>query len=131
MSRKVVVALWALGSATTSDSVGRYLTTSDLVAIFREWFVVSDENAGSAVSKVKAQMLDDHQYIAIAGGRDHIHLTEKGETALRQMMSTAKTVIGATVATLSFKERRDLLDFAQRMIAAAKKKPGSVKTELP
>src|SRR5262249_55243947 len=128
VSRKVVVALWALGSAGTADEVGRYLTTPDLVTTFRDWFVVSEENASPVVSKVKSKMWDEG-YIAIEGGKDHIHLTEKGKAAFHQIIASAKRVIGATIGILNPKERRALLDYAQRMIDTAKKKP--VGKELP
>jgi hypothetical protein len=127
VSRKVVVALWALRAATLSDSTGRYLTTSDLVATFRDWFVVSEDNASSFVSKVKTKMFDDHQYISIQGGRDHIHLTEKGEAALAQMVDSAKRIIESAISPLHQEERQELLRFAQRMVdnarITASKKP--------
>src|SRR5580693_5217382 len=116
-SKKVGVALWALSGSQRFDSLGSYLTTSDLVTTFREWFVVSESSAGPEVSKVKSALLD-LQYIKIEGGADHIHLNEKGAGAVRDMFTIARRVLGDTVKTLKFEERQLLLDFAQRMIAA-------------
>lgn len=118
-SKKVGVALWALGGSTKSDDVGRYLTTSDLVGTFRDWFVVSPDSANSEVSKVKADLFG-RQFIKVEGDRDHIHLTPKGEDAVREMHGIARAVVGQTVSGLSPDERRTLIDFAARMIATRK-----------
>ncbi len=124
LSRRVGVALWALGGATKVDDVGNYLVTSDLVTTFLQWFVVSEENASSVVSKVKAELFDIHQFIKVEGGRDHIHLTPKGEEAVRQMIAKAKKIVQSTVAALGPDEQRALLDFAVRMIATQRKPVG-------
>jgi hypothetical protein len=132
ISRKVILALLALGAASSADSQGKFMTTADLVNKFREWFVVSEESANSVVSKTKAKMLDDHQYISIQGGRDHLHLTEQGEAALRQILNNARTVVADTLKALHPEERKALLDFAQRMIAASHlKKPPAGVTQPP
>ena len=118
-SKKVGVALWALGGSTKRDDVGQYLTTSDLVTTFRDWFVVSENSANSEVSKVKTDLFG-RQYIKIEGDRDHIHLTTHGEDAIRQMRVVARKVVRQTLDALTAQERGVLLDFANRMIATKK-----------
>jgi hypothetical protein len=118
-SKKVGVALWALGSSTKADNVGQYLTTGDIVKTFRDWFVVSEPSANSQVSKVKTDLFD-LQFIKIEGDRDHIHLTQKGEDAVSQMLSVARKVLRDTLGVLTPEEHRVLLDFARRMIATRK-----------
>ena len=51
-SKNVGVALWALEVSKQEDRLGRYLTTSQLVSKFRDWFVVSDGSTSSQISKV-------------------------------------------------------------------------------
>jgi hypothetical protein len=121
LSRRVAIALWALGHATKADDVGRYLTTGDLVETFGKWFVVSEDNASSTVSKLKAELFDLHQFIKIEGGKDHIHLTQRGEEAARKMIATAKRTIESTLAALSPEEQCLLLEYAVRMIATQRK----------
>jgi hypothetical protein len=118
-SKKVGVALWAFGASAKSDDVGPYLTTSDLVRTFRDWFVVSAESANSEVSKVKTDLFG-RQFIKVEGDRDHIHLTSRGEEAAFQMQQIARSVVAQTVRGLSADECRTLLDFAARMIATKK-----------
>jgi hypothetical protein len=118
-SKKVGVALWALGGSAKVDDVGQYLITSDLVKTFRDWFVVSPESANSQVSKVKTDLFG-LQFIKIEGDRDHIHLTPRGEEAVHQMHLVARKVLRQTLVALTEQERGVLLDFAQRMIATKK-----------
>jgi hypothetical protein len=126
-SKKVGVALLALESSTQEDSIGKYLSISDLNRIFRDWYVVSENSAGSQVAKVKSDLFD-LGFIKIEGGADHIHLTAKGEEAVQRMHAVAINVIAPSVGVLSPDEQRILLDFAKRMIAT-KKPPG--KETLP
>jgi len=118
-SKKVGVALWALGGSKKRDDVGQYLTTSDLVTTFREWFVVSENNANSEVSKVKTDLFG-RQFIKVEGDRDHVHLTKAGEDAVRQMHAVARSVLWQTLDALTAQERDVLFDFAKRMIATRK-----------
>jgi hypothetical protein len=118
-SKKVGVALWALESSKQEDSIGKYLTISDLNRTFRDWFVVSEGSAGSQVAKVKSDLFD-LGLIKIEGGSDHIHLTAKGEEAVRQMHAIAMNVIAASVGVLSPEEQRLLLDLAKKLIATKK-----------
>jgi hypothetical protein len=118
-SKKVGVALWALGGSLKEDSIGRYVTTSDLVKTFRDWFVVSADSANSEVSKVKTDLFG-RQFIKIEGDRDHIHLTQSGQEAVRQMHAVARSVVRQTLAALTTDECKVLLNLAQRMIATKK-----------
>jgi hypothetical protein len=115
LSRRVGLALWALRNSTREDDVGKYLTTSDLTMTLRKWSVVSEESAGSAVSKLKAELFD-HQYIKIEGGRDHIHLSGNGIDAVRKMIARAKRATEATVGVLKPEEQSVLLDLSKRMM---------------
>jgi hypothetical protein len=118
-SKKVGVALWALGSSTKADGIGHYLVTGDLVKTFREWFVVSPDSANSQVSKVKTDLFA-LGFIKVEGDRDHLHLTERGEDAVRQMHTIARGVLRQTLEALTSGERGVLLDLAGRMIATRK-----------
>jgi hypothetical protein len=131
-SKKVGVALWALDASKKADNVGAYLTTSDLVGTFRSWFVVSENNASPEVSKVKNSMFD-LGLIKTEGGADHIHLTEKGEEALRLIKAQANTVLGIALSALRPGEQLALLEFAKRMIESRKKRDGdnSIQLDLP
>jgi hypothetical protein len=120
-SKKDAVALWALAGATRRDEVGLYLSNSELVATFREWFVVSSERASSVVSKVKKDLIDLN-YIKIEGGTDHIHLTTKGEHAVREMIGRATNLVSSTIIALGPEERRFLLNSARLMISQSRKK---------
>jgi hypothetical protein len=123
-SRKVGIALWVLARSTERDTIGEYLTTSDLVRTFREWLVVNEEGkkgAASVVSKVKGDLFD-LGYIIIAGGSDHIHLTEKGKAAAGEMMERANTAVQRAVSILTPDEQRALLGFANRMVGSMRKK---------
>ena len=115
------IALWALDGSTKEDGVGRYLSGSDLVATFREWFVVNKKSASSVVSKVKREMFKA-DFIMIAGGSDHIHLTEKGTAAARGMIERVSAVVRRSVSVLQPEERGLLLEFANRMLSASRKK---------
>jgi hypothetical protein len=126
-SKKVGVALWALDASKEVDRLGRYLTTRQLVATFRDWFVVSEKSANSEVSKVKADLFD-REFVTIDGGLDHIHLSQKGEAAVQELMGKARDVLEVTVNVLEPHEQLLLLNIAQRMIAT-KKKP--VRSEPP
>jgi hypothetical protein len=118
-SKKAGVALWALGGSTKTDDVGAYLSTNDLVKTFRDWFVVSEASANSEVSKVKTDLFG-RQFIKVEGDRDHIHLTGRGEDAVRQTHSVARVVLRQTLGALTAEERGVLLEFARRMIATRK-----------
>lgn len=122
-SKRVGVALWALSLSDKSDNVGKFLTTSDLSKTFRDWFVVSEASASSQVSKTKTDLFD-LGYVKTEGGNDHIHLTEKGQQALDEMIRMATGVVEKCVGVLNAEEQRFLLDFARRMIAT-KKPPAS------
>jgi hypothetical protein len=128
-SKKVGVALWALAGSKKEDSLGKFLTTHDLVTTLRDWFVVSEASASSGVSKVKDDLFD-LQYIRIEGGSDHIHLSESGEKAFREMTAIARRDLGVTIAALKLEEQAVLLDFARRMIATRKKPAGKEPLEL-
>jgi hypothetical protein len=131
-SKKVGVALWALAASKKEDSVGKYLTTHDLVTTLRDWFVVSEASASSGVSKLKDDLFG-LQYIRIEGGSDHIHLSESGEKAFREMTAIARRDLGVTISVLKPEEQAVLLDLARRMIAT-KKRPASKESldlELP
>jgi hypothetical protein len=121
-SRKIGIALWALAGSTKKDDVGLYLTVGDLVTTFRDWLVVNHKGASSVVSKVKKAMLKA-DYIMIAGGSDHIHLTERGRAAARGMFEKANEVIRQAISSLQPEEQRSLLDYANRMIGASRKRP--------
>jgi hypothetical protein len=121
-SKKVGVALWALDASKEEDRLGRYLTTSQLVSTFRNWFVVSEGSANSEVSKVKRDLFD-LDLIEIRGGIDHIHLNEKGEAAVRELMAKAREVLEITINVLENHEQLFLLNIAQRLIATKKKPP--------
>jgi hypothetical protein len=123
-SKKVGVVLWTLGSSTTSDSVGRYLTTAELVAQFREWFVVSEKSAGPEVSRAKKELLDGG-YIMVVGGNDHIHLTTRGEDALLDLRAKARETLRATLVNVHPDDRAQLLEIATRLIIAQKLQPAS------
>lgn len=131
-SKKVGVALWALAGSKNEDPFGKFLTTHDLVTTLRDWFVVSETSASSAVSKVKEDLFG-LQYIRIEGGNDHIHLTENGVKAVSEMTAVAKRVLGITLRVLTPEEHILLLDMAKRMIATKKKPVGkeSLSFEFP
>jgi hypothetical protein len=121
-SKKVGVVLWILHGSQTTDNQGKYLTTSELVERFRDWFVVGEKNAGPEVSKAKSALLDG-DYIMIAGGRDHIHLTSKGEKAVLDIRAKAKEALRGSLARLSSDDREQLLEIASRMVALKKMPP--------
>jgi hypothetical protein len=124
-SNKVAIVLWALANSPQRDTVGPYLTISDIVATFRKWFVAPDEGASSVVSKVKKDLFD-LDLVKIQGGTDHLHLTEKGEQVVKEMDLRARMVLGPTVSALSPEEQLHLLNFARRMIdQKSKKLPGT------
>jgi lysophospholipase L1-like esterase len=124
-SKKDGVALWALAGANQRDEVGPYMTISELVATFTDWFVVSDERASSVFSKVKKDLMDVN-YVKIEGGTDHVHLTPKGEQTVREMIARATDLVKSTISVLSLEEQRSLLRFAQLMIGNShKKRPDS------
>ena len=74
------------------------------------------------MSKVKRDLFD-LELITIHGGIDHIHLNEKGEAAVRELMAKAREVLEVTVNVLEPDEQLFLLNVAQRMIATKKKPP--------
>jgi len=123
-SKKVGVVLWILGSSTTADAVGKYLTTAELVAKFREWFVVSEKSAGPEVSRAKKELLDDN-YIMVVGGNDHLHLTALGEEALRELRTKARESLRTTLVNVHPDDRAQLLAIATRLITAQKLPPAS------
>lgn len=114
-SRKVVIALWALNTSPQKDDLGRFATTANLVKTFREWFVVSEKSANSVVSKVKNELWV-LGFIKIEGGNDRIRLSSKGESAVKDILTRAKDLLGLTVSALIVDEQTRLLDFALRMI---------------
>jgi hypothetical protein len=116
-SKKVGIALWALQASSKADEVGCYLTTSDLVETLMDWMVVSESSAGSMASKLKADLFD-LGFVRIEGGRDHIHLTERGAEATREMLEIAGNAIRRTMSAFDAGEQRVLLDFAKRMLSA-------------
>jgi hypothetical protein len=119
-SKKVGVVLLALDSSTMTDSEGKYLTVGEIAKLFREGFVVSESSVKSEASKVKNDLfaLD---FIKIQGGRDHIHLTKKGEAEAGRLLATATGIVQDTLSVLDPGEQRQLLNFAGRMIATIKK----------
>jgi hypothetical protein len=119
-SKKVGVVLLALESSTMVDEEGKYLAAGDIAKLFQEKFVASESSVKSEASKVKGDLfaLD---FIKIQGGRDHIHLTPKGEAAARRLLVTATPIVHDTLKVLDPQEQRQLLNFAERMIATIKK----------
>lgn len=120
LSRKVIVVLFTLASSTTRDEVGKFITTADINRTFRDWFVVNEGNVSSEVSKVK-DALFDLNFIKIEGGKDHIHLTASGETALREALGKATVILGETLTVLKPDEQRLMKDFAGRMLKTIRK----------
>jgi len=121
-SRKVIVVLWALSGSDTEDTVGKYLTTPDIANTFRDWFVVSESSVSSEVSKVKRELFDLN-FIKIEGGQDHIHLTQRGDDAVRGTLAKATSLVQETLRVLSPDEQLVLADFAKRMLKTVRKPP--------
>jgi hypothetical protein len=123
LPRKVLVVLFTLASSTSEDNVGKFITTSDINRTFRDWFVVNENNVSSDVSKVK-DVLFDLNFIKIEGGKDHVHLTEKGEEALRGALARASAIVGETLDVLKPEERNLMMDFASRLLRTIRKPVG-------
>jgi hypothetical protein len=121
--RKVLVVLFTLSSSTSKDDVGKFITTGDINRTFRDWFVVNESNVSSEVSKVKDALFDLH-FIKIEGGKDHIHLTEKGNEALRGALARARAILSETLDVLQPEEQNQLKDFAGRMLRTIRKPVG-------
>jgi hypothetical protein len=119
-SKKVCVVLLALDSSTMADSEGKYLTVAEIAKLFKEGFVVSESSVKSEASKVKNELFD-LDFIKIQGGRDHIHLTPKGEAAAGRLLATATGIVQDTLKVLDPAEQRQLLNFAVRMLETIKK----------
>ena len=122
VSRKVIVVLWALAGSGTDDKAGKYLTTPDIAKTFRDWFVVSEGNVSSEVSKVKRELFDLN-YIKTEGGHDHIHLTDDGQKAMRDAVTKATSLLQETLGVLKPGEQVVLADFAKRMLTTMRKGP--------
>ena len=116
-SKKVGVALWALSTSAKADKLGPYLTTSDLVKTFRAWFAKSESNASTEVSRVKNDLLTKC-LIKVEGGPDHIHLNDAGDEVVRQMMDTARGIIGEITNVLSPDEALVFYKLAKKVIDA-------------
>lgn len=106
-SKKAGIVLWALDQATAVDDMGSFLTTPEIAERFRMWSVVSPQSAGAEVSKVKADLFD-RNYIMMAGGRDHIHLTASGKEAVKNMRERVASAMGESLKTLDQADRRVL-----------------------
>jgi hypothetical protein len=120
LSRKVMVVLWAASSSDTKDDVGKFITMADINRIFREWFVVSENNVASEVSKVKNELFNLN-FIKIEGGRDHIHLTQKGDEAARLTLKKAAAIVQETLDVLAPDEQALLSEFAGRILSSMRK----------
>jgi DNA-binding MarR family transcriptional regulator len=120
--RKVLVVLFTLASSTSQDEVGTFITTGDINRTFRDWLVVTESNVSSEVSKVK-DALFELNFIKIEGGKDHIHLTDKGGKALRGALGRATAILGETLAVLKPEEQRLMKGFAARMLETIRKPP--------
>jgi hypothetical protein len=119
-SRKVVVVLWALASASAEDKTGKYLTTQDIARTFRDWFVVSEANVSSEVSKVKKDLFDLN-YIKIEGGHDHIHLSRDGEEAMHRTLTKARTLLQEVLGVLNPGEQLLLAVLTRRMLEGVRR----------
>jgi hypothetical protein len=118
-SKKVGLVLLALDSSTMTDNEGKYLTVGDIARLFRQGFVVSESSVKSEASKVKNDLFALN-FIRIEGGKDHIHLTPKGEAEARRLLTTATGMVEETLKVLDLGEQRQLLNFAARMLVRAK-----------
>jgi hypothetical protein len=119
-SKKVGVVLLALEGSSLIDEEGKYLTVSEIASLFRERFVVSESSVKSEASKTKNDLFE-LKFIRIEGGKDHIHLTPKGEAEARRLLSAATAIVQDTLQVLDAGEQRQLLNFAERLIATMKK----------
>ena len=115
-SKKTGIVLWVLDTATEVDASGRFLTTREIVEQFRKWSVVSESSASAEVSKVKSELLN-RNYIMVAGGSDHIHLTAAGEKAVRQMRERAFSSLGERLKSVSKADRKQLLRIVGDLLA--------------
>ena len=115
-SRKVLVALWMISSSKQEDQFGTYITTSEMVALFRDWFVASDFSVRSEVSKVKRDLFY-LGFIKIEGGHDHIHLSSSGEEASTSAISRVVASVKPLLADLKIDEQRSLVGVMQRILS--------------
>jgi hypothetical protein len=123
LSKKEGVVLWALHNTKSMDAVGPYLSVAELIATFRDWFVVSERSAGPEVSKAKSRLLDKG-YIMIAGGSDHIHLTSNGEAAIGEIRAKVHESLSEVLANLTAADRDLLTKLAVRLLSESRRPPG-------
>jgi|SRR5579862_1872586 len=115
VSKKAGIILLILDSATTADEIGPYLSSGEIVEKFRAWSVVSPASANSEVSKAKAGLFDLN-YVMVAGGRDHIHLTETGKVAARQMRERIAQAMGERLSEVGRGNLKRLVELIGGML---------------
>ena len=120
-SKKVGVVLLALENSPQADDAGKYLTTGDIAKLFRESFVATESSVKSETSKVKNDLFALN-FVKIEGGKDHIHLSAKGEEAMSQLLKTASGILRDALSMLDADEQRQLSGFAARMMLATTRK---------
>jgi hypothetical protein len=120
-SKKVGVVLLALQNSSQKDEVGAFLTTGDIARLFRETFVATESSVKSETSKVKNDLFALN-FVKIEGGKDHIHLTVRGEEAASLLLSNAAEILRDSMTVLTDDDQRALLAFAERMMAATIRK---------
>ena len=118
-SKKAGVILWLIAESKAKDDAGPYLLQDDIVQRFGNWFVQTKGNARSEVSKAKKSLLKDG-YILIAGGKDRMHLTSKGQRTVRKMRELATVAIRETLAILSSVEQEQFAGLIQKLLASRK-----------
>jgi hypothetical protein len=127
-SKKVGVVLLAFENASQQDEVGKYLTTADIANLFRDTFVASESSFKSEASKVKNDLFALN-FVKVEGGKDHFHLTAKGESAAKELLRAASTHLREALQVLSPAEQRQLLNFAERLIVSRRKIAPTVKND--